>query len=203
MAEVTVDLLPQADWASVTVLQGSRFRTVATTDERAQAADSLQYQLRSGPCVDAVVHDMVFVVDDLTVDSRWRVFSRRAADEYGVRSVLSHRLQLDDQANTIGGLNVHSTRPNAFPDTDTELGHLLATHAALAIAAAGSAVKAAQLQRALESNRDIGVAIGILMARYEVTREQAFDLMRIASQREHRELHAVALQIAETGALPG
>ncbi len=202
VAEVTVDVLPHAAWASVTTLQGERFRTVAATDNRARAADNVQYELRSGPCVEAVVDDRVFLVDDMRTDNRWPEFNQRAAAEFGVGSMLSHRLQIDDQTEVISGLNVYATRPHAFSDADVEVGHLLAAHAAVAIAAAGSATRAANLQRALDSNRDIGVAIGILMALYKVTRDEAFDLMRVASQRTHRKLHAVAIDIVETGALP-
>jgi hypothetical protein len=40
------------------------------------------------------------------------------------------------------------------------------------------------------------------MANAKVTREQAFDLLRIASQRTHRKLSAIATEIADTGAVP-
>ena len=45
---------------------------------------------------------------------------------------------------------------------------------------------------ALASSRDIGLAMGVLMTRYQITREDAFDLLRIASQRTHRKLREVA-----------
>ena len=198
---VTVELLTNADWASITVLDGKRFTTSSATDTRARAADDLQYELRSGPCVDAVVKDTVFVIDNTEEDDRWPTYLRRVAAEFGVRSMLSHRLQLDDRGASICGLNVYSTRPHGFPPADVELGHLLATHAGVAIAAVGIAAKAAHLERALDTNRDIGVAMGILMAGHKVTRDQAFDLLRVFSQREHRKLHAVALEVVETGAL--
>ncbi|MCW2597788.1 MAG: hypothetical protein JWP39_3676, partial [Jatrophihabitans sp.] len=55
------------------------------------------------------------------------------------------------------------------------------------------------LERALASNRDIGVAIGVLMGMHRVTREQAFDLIRVASQGKHRKLADVARDVADTG----
>jgi 2-keto-3-deoxy-L-rhamnonate aldolase RhmA len=42
----------------------------------------------------------------------------------------------------------------------------------------------------------------VLMAQQKITREQAFDLLRIASQHGHRKLAEIAAQVAETGALP-
>jgi hypothetical protein len=39
------------------------------------------------------------------------------------------------------------------------------------------------------------------MALHKVTREQAFDLLRVASQRLHRKLADIARDVAETGTL--
>jgi AmiR/NasT family two-component response regulator len=44
--------------------------------------------------------------------------------------------------------------------------------------------------------------MGVLMARHRVTRDQAFGLLRMASQNSNRKLHDVALQVADTGSLP-
>lgn len=61
--------------------------------------------------------------------------------------------------------------------------------------------RAANLDTALTSNRQIGVAMGILMARHRVTEAKAFDLLRQASQISHRKLNQVALEVLETGEL--
>ncbi|MCW2523773.1 MAG: hypothetical protein JWO63_2108, partial [Frankiales bacterium] len=78
---------------------------------------------------------------------------------------------------------------------------MLATHAAIALAQADAVDQNQNLQIALDSNRTVGVAIGILMATYKVTEVQGFDLLRLASQHSHRKLHDVALDVADTGAL--
>jgi signal transduction histidine kinase/DNA-binding response OmpR family regulator/PAS domain-containing protein len=62
--------------------------------------------------------------------------------------------------------------------------------------------KAANLERALSSNRQIGTAMGILMARLKLTDEQAFDLLRKTSQNRHRKLRDIADEVAMTGELP-
>jgi hypothetical protein len=69
-----------------------------------------------------------------------------------------------------------------------QVGSLLATHAALAIAESVSLDRARNLERALESNREIAVAIGVLMTTHRITRADAFNLLRIASQRSNREM---------------
>jgi DNA-binding response OmpR family regulator len=60
---------------------------------------------------------------------------------------------------------------------------------------------AAQLQMALTSNRQIGVAVGVLMAREKVTSERAFDLLRQRSNNTNRKLRDVAEEVALTGQL--
>jgi uncharacterized membrane protein len=58
-----------------------------------------------------------------------------------------------------------------------------------------------QLRQALESNRDIGAATGIIMSRFRLTRDQAFDALRMVSQRQHRKLREVADDVLTTGTL--
>jgi AmiR/NasT family two-component response regulator len=55
------------------------------------------------------------------------------------------------------------------------------------------------LQRALVTNRQIGIAMGILMERHRLTQEQAFDRLRDLSQRSNVKLRDVAEQIIYTG----
>ncbi len=62
--------------------------------------------------------------------------------------------------------------------------------------------KIAHLQRALVSNRRIGIAIGILMARAGYTDEQAFECLRAASQQHNRKLRDIAEDVIYTGAIP-
>jgi hypothetical protein len=59
--------------------------------------------------------------------------------------------------------------------------------------------QADHLRIALASNRQIGAAIGILMASRKLTSEHAFDLLRLVSQHRHRKLYDVALEVIETG----
>ncbi|HEU5271136.1 MAG TPA: ANTAR domain-containing protein, partial [Jatrophihabitans sp.] len=62
--------------------------------------------------------------------------------------------------------------------------------------------RADHLERALASSRQIGAAMGILMARLRFTEEQAFDALRTASQHSHRKLRDVAEEVLLTGELP-
>jgi len=57
------------------------------------------------------------------------------------------------------------------------------------------------LEVALGSNRDIGTAIGILMNSQLVTQEEAFTMLRVASQHTHRKLREVANDVIFTGVM--
>ena len=59
--------------------------------------------------------------------------------------------------------------------------------------------QADNLRIALTTNREIGTAMGILMASRKLTSEHAFDLLRQVSQHSHRKLHDIALEVIDTG----
>jgi len=61
--------------------------------------------------------------------------------------------------------------------------------------------RSASLERALTSNRQIGAAVGILMAMHKLTSERAFALLREASNKSNRRLRDVADQVVLSGFL--
>ena len=182
------------------LIRNGSFETVAATGELPQQVDCIQYELGSGPCVDAILEHTVFRCDDLRTDRRWPEFGRRAVAATGVLSMLSFRMYFEDD-DLIAGLNLYARKPAAFDGEAETVGLVLATHGALALTSAARWERIEHLERALATNRDIGVAIGILMASHLVTKQQAFDLLRVASQHTHRKLGQIALDVIDTGAL--
>ena len=201
LVSVAVERVPGTRWASVSHLRAGRFTTPASTDEAATHADALQYQIGSGPCVDAALDDSVYVTGDAAADSRWPTWGQRVASEVGVRSVFAQRLHLLDGSELIASLNIYSDQHSAFDAHAVGMGLVLATHAASVLSETIAKDRAANLERALESNREIGVAMGILMHQHRLTRAQAFDLLRVASQDTNRKLADVAADVADTGVL--
>lgn len=201
LVDVALARVPGTRWASITVQQADGFRTAVWTDERALAADRIQYELGSGPCVDASADDTVYHPDDLRTDPRWPDFGRRVVDELGMRSMLAVRLANDGGALR-GALNLYSDQPAAFDGQSQTMALLLATHASAVLETARQTDRSDNLERALETSREIGIGIGVLMTLHKIPREAAFDLLRIASQSTHRKLRDLAVEVAETGALP-
>lgn len=56
----------------------------------------------------------------------------------------------------------------------------------------------AQLQNALQEERDINVAVGIAMMQYRLTREAAFDLLRTSARAQRRKLAEVCRESVAT-----
>ncbi|HEV2886034.1 MAG TPA: GAF and ANTAR domain-containing protein [Jatrophihabitans sp.] len=200
IVQAALRTVPGTEHAGITILRGGKFSTVAPSSELPRRVDAIQYELSSGPCVDAILQQCIFRTGDLSQDTRWPEFGRRAAGEHGVFSMLGFRLYLEN-ADTIGGLNLYSTQRDAFDESAELTGGIVATHAAIAMTGVRHRSQAENLRLALESNRQIGVAMGVLMSRQHVTRQQAFDLLRIASQHGHRKLADIAMDVAETGIL--
>jgi hypothetical protein len=203
VAALATGLVPGAEHAGITTNEReTRFETVAATSQLVHDVDAIQYELGHGPCVDAILERTVFNAHDLRVDERWPEFGRQAYELYGIASMLSLRMFFEDEPAVIAGLNMYSSHPGAFDEIAETVALLLVTHGALAVALAASRDRSTQLTVALMNSREIGVAMGILMAQLKITRDDAFDLMRIASQHTHRKLHDIAVEVADTGRLP-
>jgi GAF domain-containing protein len=198
-----VERLPCRCHAGVTVVDPRhRLSTRGATGPLPVEVDRWQYQTGQGPCLDVVRSVRMVAVADLEEDRRWPEFSARAVSETEVRSMMSFRLFTADRV--LGGLNLYSEEPGTFTEEAeaARWGRVYASHAALALA---SARTQADLRAALESRETISVAIGLLMARQGVTRQEAFDILRRASQRMNVKLRDVAARIAggDSSVLPG
>jgi hypothetical protein len=73
----------------------------------------------------------------------------------------------------------------------------------LAHRAAALRLERDNLRVALETNRSISAAVGVLMALQQLAYEEAFDLLVSTSQNSNRKLRDVAEDVVRTGALPG
>ena len=198
---LAAEALPHGDHCGITLIRPrQRPRTIAYTDDVSPAVDSLQYQLDEGPCLDAAESDAVVQVPHLAEDDRWPTFAPRCVERVGVRSMLSIRLPIGGADRA--GINFYARRPEAFDEMDVRIGSILATYAALAVRSDLHDQDVANLQAALQSNRQIGTAVGILMATERVTEDDAFALLRQASNQLNRKLADIAGQVTLTGVIP-
>jgi len=201
-----VQTVPGAQYASITRRRNDELSTLAATAEPAQVVDRLQYELDSGPGVDAAQpgEEGVIVCAELGTDPRWPMFGPHAVTATGIHSVLAIRLVLDED-DVECALNIYSCQPDAFADESCTVATVLATHGGSAVGGVIARERSTHLTKALASNREIGMAMGVLMNTLKVPRESAFELLRISSQRSHRKLIDIARDVVDTGSfhLPG
>ena len=195
--------MPGSEATSITLIRDEKPFTVAHDGQMALDADELQYERDYRPCVDAGRSGQLFVVTDMRTEQRWPGYAKQTA-ERGVGSSLS--VPLPFQAATIGALNNYSTKPDAFGDDDVALGEEVASWVAFAVANASAAAsvtdEAVNMRAAMFTRSAIEQAKGILMERYKLTDDQAFNLLSKASQRTGRKLRDVAHDLVRTGTLP-
>jgi len=169
-------------------------------DAALRAALRISSEQHEGIVSEAVTGGRTVVVDDFATDDRWPHYKARILRDTPIRSALAYLLRLGGR--DLGVLAMYSPQPGYFTDRMQDVAALLADHAAIAVAHASASDRVNNLEIALSTNRKIGVAIGVLMARMSLTHEQAFDLLRTTSQHTHRKLRDVAEYVEMTGELP-
>ena len=186
IVSLAVDTIDGCEHAGISMVTGRTVTSPASSDEVPAVVDRIQSETGQGPCVDAIREHEVFQTGRLSQDRRWPDFSRRAHAESGIESILSFRLFAD---GTMGALNLYSTQPDAFDDHDVAVGSVFAAHAAVAWS---TSQEIQNLQAGMSSRQLIGEATGILMARQDISEQEAFDMLRRASQRLNVKLRLVA-----------
>lgn len=195
--QVATELIDSCDVAGISVVRDGQIDTPAASHESLRRVDELQFELEEGPCRDALKHNEVVLVSDLTTDPRWPHWGPQMAEQTGVRSSLSLRLFLE--GDDLGALNLYSYRVDAFDQEDLLDGLVLAAHAAVALA---NTLEQDQLKRALDTRRVIGEATGMLRERFDLSTDQAFGVLKRVSSELNIKLFRVARYLVETGDLP-
>lgn len=191
-----VAVVPGTDRASIMVRDRSDgFYTAAASDPVAAAVDEFERQTGEGPCLDAIVDATPQLVADLTTSTDWPELTRRVLTETPVRSAAGFRLLIDDRK--YGSLNLFADRAGALNDGAVETGIVLASFASVATAAMQARAEAGSLREGLHSNREIGKAIGLLMAHHGVSDEQAFAVLKKTSQEMNVKISTLAATLID------
>lgn len=132
-----------------------------------------------------------FIVDDMEQDPRWPTWGPLAAD-LGLRSILATRLFTHGE--THGALNLYSSDPRRFDEDDVAVAHVFGAHASVALAAAR---QEEHLRKAVDARHVIGQAQGILMERFDIDADRAFNVLRRYSQNRNVKLRAIAEEVVD------
>ena len=136
---------------------------------------------------------------DLSRESRWAGYPQRAM-MFGMSAVYSSPILVRDQA--LGVLNLYSDTTGAFDgqecaDTIASIVSLAAVAVTGALRNYGDITLTDQLQQALSSRSAIDQAIGIILATQHCTPQQAFDVLRTASQTRNTRLAQIAQELVD------
>lgn len=197
--DLVAETLPRCDLAGITLLDEERRPTTAArTDPAVQDLDDAQYTHDDGPCLASLEQARVVTVEDIGAERRWQLF-RDTAAQMGVRSTLA--MPLIVRGKSIGALNCYSREVGPFGRDTLGFAEVCASRVAVTVAntqAYEQAVRLADdLRQALLSRDVIGQAKGLLMASSGLTSDQAFDMLRRASQRTNIKLHDIAADMVD------
>jgi GAF domain-containing protein len=161
-------------------------------------AEIYQFQMdgEAGPLVDCMRTQATVLVPDTKSEQRWPEWAKKVLD-LGVRSVLD--VPLRTAAGTVGVLALYSVDPDAFGPDAEAIAHILARHASVAVA---TARREENLNLAVDARKLVGQAMGILMERYGLDGDRAFQVLKRYSQQTNTKLHDVARQLIDTRSLP-
>jgi transcriptional regulator with GAF, ATPase, and Fis domain len=177
--------------------QRGALQVVSSSTEQAHLMDLFQVQAQEGPCLDCFRSSRRITAPDLSREGRWPQFTVRA-QQAGYGAV--HALPLRLRSETIGALNLFSSRPVALSLEDLRIGQALADVATIGIlqerAIRHRDVLAEQLQAALNSRVIIEQAKGILAERCRVDLSEAFALLRSHARATGRRLSDLARDVA-------
>ncbi len=189
---LAVGTVPGVDGAGLRLTAQPRTGPRATATDLGAAAEVLQDEIGEGPSVRIGAGRPGVYVRDMTGRTGWPRFSSRAA-RLGVGSLLCFPLVAGRAVP--GALTLYARDANAFDAAAREVGEVFASHATVAIA---GVLAELQLRQSLRTQEMIGQAVGVVMERQGVSSEQAFDMLRRASQVSHVRLPHLAHQVVST-----
>ncbi|WP_290056852.1 ANTAR domain-containing response regulator [Amycolatopsis solani] len=185
--------VPGVDETSVTLSQGGRARTTASTSERVTSLDEDQYRLDDGPCLEAMRSGKLVRTTVADAAERWPDFTR-GAQEAGFGSFLAAPLVADEVYS--GAINCYGEQDDGFAEVDAQVLELYTSAVEAVLRVYHRYVEARDtadhLRTALTSRSVIDQAKGMLMAIRQIDAEAAFALLVEQSQQENVKLREVA-----------
>ncbi|WP_111766178.1 ANTAR domain-containing protein [Nakamurella deserti] len=194
-----VAALPGVDGAALCTVRAGKPVTLAVYGDNADNFTSVQRRSGQGPTVSALRERVAVGSTDLATDVRWPKLHQVTALLH-IRSVLCRPLgHAHPRATT---LSLFAAAPGALDDLDADLLGVVVATTDLTLAGLAQHARVRHLERALESNERIGVAVGILMKLNGYTESDAMSALSAASQAENRKLKDIAADVVLTGAAP-
>jgi hypothetical protein len=199
IVSVAQHLMPTRAHVALTSVHDGHVVTEAASDWTCERVDAIQADMQQGPAFEPLVTNDYINVDDVAATSAWPRFVSELTTFTNYRSILTYRIYLSRRHRA--GLTFYSTWPHAFDEVAVATGAIFAAYCTLS-AISRLLEDEIHPRRAMETHREIGIALGILMAREQLSSDQALGRLAEASHHLHRRLADVATHLARTGTLP-
>jgi GAF domain-containing protein len=191
-----VDLVPGVTGAAVTIAAGGQHHTFAASDARIDGLHQMQFAAGQGPVVETLRYNETRHVRDTSADDRWQAFCR-AACQAGFSSLITMPLHTGQQP--AGAVALYADRPGAFNGAAHDIALLFAAQGGTAVhnAEVYGACRdmVGNLQVTLETRAVIEQAKGVLHAKLAISMDEAFELLRRASQNTNQKVRVLADQL--------
>jgi transcriptional regulator with GAF, ATPase, and Fis domain len=176
--------------------KGSQFDATTAIHPIAEKADKLQIELHEGPGIAAVADARTTLVTNTATDTRWPRWAAGMRDLH-LGSVLAVRLWTSK--STLGALNLYAGSPRWFDPDMLAAAEVFGRHASIALS---NAKQEESLWQAIDARTLIGRAQGILMERFALDDQSAFEVLRRCSQNTNTKLNEVARILVHSRTLP-
>jgi GAF domain-containing protein len=195
-------VLPGEPVISLTILGDNRPTTVAASGDLALQLDLTQYRQGAGPCLSAASTGRTAEIVDTRSADDWPECAAEAAAA-GCRSVVS--FPLPPREKVAGAMNVYSRQFTVADRRTRDLVSRFADYAVVPVSNmylyASAVQRAEHLATALDSRAVIDQAKGILMERYRMTADQAFQALTRVSMESNTKVRDIAEQFVRSGDL--
>src|SRR3712207_5774092 len=178
-----------------TILYDDPF-TVASTDRSAWEADQVEFDVADGPCFEVLTKGASFEGIDLRTERRWPAWAA-VAQLHGFGSAAAVGAELESgQRLVLNGYAVGDAfLDSAAIDRAQQFMNQLAITLPVALRLDQQATEINQLQQALADQSVIDQALGVLMGHNGCSRDEAFGILRRASESRETRVREVAATI--------
>jgi GAF domain-containing protein len=196
LARMAVVVIPDGPTCGITVRRHGRYTTMVHAGFIPASVHEIQYAIGQGPCLEALHTGSLVVAQDLAAEHRWGDFPGQALAA-GAHGACAFPLEADGQV--LGALNLYAHKPGLFPEPVQRIAAQFAEPASILLAGVlrrlSQAETIAQLRAALAARGVIDQAIGIIIAHRHCSPEQAFSILRKASNDRNVKLRVVAADV--------
>lgn len=183
---------------AVTLGRRKRSATIGGSSDQALLLDRIEQNLGQGPCIDALESGRPVLLDDALSSPQWRDYCG-ALNAAGMRSTLGVPMELEQDSAAV--LNFFAPTPGTFTrhavaDALTFAGIAgKALRVAIRIKALNETTK--DLDAATKSRAVIDTACGVIISQNRCTHDEAFRILRKASNDRNQKLRDLAQTLVD------